>query len=315
MVGELSQDIAALIPGVNRLIVHAPWGYRYLRAMKKNGNWFDDFKFALSMRRERYDLAIDLRGDLLTILPMLFWKIPRRMARATRGGAFALTDIIPPAAKDRRHEVDRTLDVVAFLGAETMDRNVGIEPPGDAITRVRVVFEDYGLDPAKTILLSPGTQWRWRMWPIERFSELIIKLDALSFSIAVIGGREDVSLAERIVHTGKLPGINLAGKFSLVELLAAFKLSRGFVSTESGPVHLAAAAGACGVVLFGPGEQECFGPLTDRIGVLHHPCPLHPCYQRGECLRPEEWCMNSISVDEVIMTLKEKLAMERENKR
>ena len=58
-----------------------------------------------SLRRYRYDLGIDVRGDVLSVLVLALAGIPRRVGWAMGGGAFLLTDVatwIPAATKFAR---------------------------------------------------------------------------------------------------------------------------------------------------------------------------------------------------------------------
>ncbi len=69
-----------------------------------------------SLRRYRYDLGIDVRGDVLSVLVLALAGIPRRVGWAMGGGAFLLTDVatwIPG-----RHEVRSRLALLSLLGIE-----------------------------------------------------------------------------------------------------------------------------------------------------------------------------------------------------
>jgi ADP-heptose:LPS heptosyltransferase len=105
-------------------------------------NWFerDRGRWALgsavwglgrSLRRERYDLGLDVRGDILTVLVLALAGIPRRVGWAMGGGGFLLTDVadwIPG-----RHEVSSRL---ALLGS------LGISAGGEGPARVAVHVTD-----------------------------------------------------------------------------------------------------------------------------------------------------------------------------
>jgi ADP-heptose:LPS heptosyltransferase len=101
---------------------------------------------------------------------------------------------------------------------------------------------------------------------------------------------------------------DLSGAFDLAALAAAFTMVRGFVAVDSGPHHLAAAVGARGVVLFGPTDAARFGSTGPRVRMLVGPCPIRPCYQRGDCARPNDWCMAKIAPARVADELLELLA-------
>ena len=88
-------------------------------------NWFarDRGRWALGtavwelgrrLRLGRYDLGIDVRGDVLTVLVLALAGIPRRVGWAMGGGAFLLTDVAE--WEPGRHEVRSRLALLEQLG-------------------------------------------------------------------------------------------------------------------------------------------------------------------------------------------------------
>ena len=69
-----------------------------------------------SIRREGYDLGIDVRGDVLSVLVMALGGIPRRVGWAMGGGAFLLTDVAEWVPG--RHEVESRQAILRVLGLE-----------------------------------------------------------------------------------------------------------------------------------------------------------------------------------------------------
>jgi lipopolysaccharide heptosyltransferase II len=307
VVGPWCRDVAALIPDIDNILLHGPWGYRKLRAVKENISLAEDYRFARRVRHERYDIVIDLRGDLLSIAPMWLWNIPIRIARATRGGDFALTHVVPPVSSDRKHEIERTLDVVAVVGAMSNQQAPQLRVPLTTLEAAKEVFANRGIDLATSILLLPGAQWVWRQWPPQNFHELGRSLLARGYPVVVVGAKTDEAMLDTIVKDAPLI-FKIAGDLNLQQLAGALSLCRGFVAAESGPAAIASGVGARGVVLFGPGVPEQFGPRAKDIRIIHEPCGERPCYQRGDCQRKETWCMARINVDRVLSTLEELLS-------
>src|SRR5215510_3619088 len=54
VVGPWCRDVAAMIPGIDNIILHGPWGYRKLRAVRENISLVEDYRFARRIRQERY---------------------------------------------------------------------------------------------------------------------------------------------------------------------------------------------------------------------------------------------------------------------
>ena len=88
-------------PGVNEVrIADRTW---FERHPNRWGLLGEVWRLGRSIRSAKYDLGIDVRGDLLSVLVLALGGIPRRVGWAMGGGAFLLTDIAD-WVRDR-HEV------------------------------------------------------------------------------------------------------------------------------------------------------------------------------------------------------------------
>ena len=207
------------------------------------------------------------------------------------------------------HEVDRTNRVAAAVGAHVGDRQPRLTLSADAVARARAVLADHELDPARTLLLCPFAQWPWKQWPEEHYRQLVPWLRDRGYRVAVTGSAASAGDAETLARAAGGHLVNLAGKADLKALAGLFFLCRAFIAVDSGPAHLAAAAGAPGIVLFGSSNPARFGPISRTVQLLQSTtCPRYPCYQRGECQNRENWCMRNIAVAEVQNALQTILA-------
>lgn len=300
MVGPWNRDIAGMIDGPSSVVPHAPWGYRVLRSERGSANLGEDWRIGRAMRSAGYDLAVDLRGDLLSLLPLAFWNIPRRVGRIARGGGFAVTRAVEGSDDRNAHEVDRTNRVAAAVGAPATGRQPRLSVSGEAIALANAILAEHALDPAHTVLLCPFAQWAWKQWPEEHYRRLVPWLRERGYRVAATGSAADAGAAEALSREVGGHLVNLAGKADLKGLAGLFFLCRAFIAVDSGPAHVAAATGAPGIVLFGSSDPARFGPISNRVQLLQKTdCPLFPCYQRGECQNQQNWCMEKINVAEV----------------
>ena len=104
-----------------------------------------------------------------------------------------------------------------------------------------------------------------------------------------------------------IPGrtVNLAGQTTIREMAAILKSCRFFIGNDSGPMHIAVAAGATAVGLFGPGEYNRFKPWGPAHAVIHLGLTCNPCSEN--CFFSEARCVRGISVEQVKEVLKKKL--------
>jgi heptosyltransferase-1 len=99
-------------------------------------------------------------------------------------------------------------------------------------------------------------------------------------------------------------GINLAGRTTLQSLAALFKRADLVISTDTGPMHIAAAVGTPVVALFGPTSVTRTGPFGSGHQVLQAALPCVPCFRR-RCATKD--CMAEISVQQVLKAVRKVL--------
>ncbi len=91
-------------------------------------------------------------------------------------------------------------------------------------------------------------------------------------------------------------GINIGGETSLPELAEIYKSAACVITTDSGPMHLAAAAGTPVVALFGPTNPARTGPYGSGHTIIRADLPCSPCLLK-KC--PTKQCMEDITPEQV----------------
>ncbi|MCK5597114.1 MAG: glycosyltransferase family 9 protein, partial [Candidatus Eisenbacteria sp.] len=91
-------------------------------------------------------------------------------------------------------------------------------------------------------------------------------------------------------------------KTSIRTLAGVASLASAFVGNDSGPLHIAASQGTPVVALFGPSTPERYAPRGSVLRVLWTHPPCSPCSQK-KCVRPDDPCMEAITMDEVLAAL------------
>lgn len=154
------------------------------------------------------------------------------------------------------------------------------------------------------IAVNPVAFWETKLWEEQKFAELGDRLrEELGIGIVLTGG--EAGPLERIRGRMRTKAVNLGGQTTLRELACLYRQAALVVTTDSGPMHLAAAVGTPVVALFGPTDPVRTGPYGPGHRVIRRALSCAPCL-RKRCDLPR--CMKEISVEEVFEAVREMLA-------
>ena len=121
------------------------------------------------------------------------------------------------------------------------------------------------------VAFHPGSGSEQKNWPIENWLELGNRLLAnFSGSLIAISGEADEPRMRRLASICQNPRVRLAKNLLLTDL-AALLANTIFLGHDSGISHLAAAAGARCILLFGPTDPAVWAPLSDKVRILRAP--------------------------------------------
>lgn len=191
-----------------------------------------------------WDLVVDIRGSALA------WIIPARRRAVFRGGAgpkvtqlASVLNASPPP-----------LPVVWIADADR-EKAASLLPAGRPV-----------------VVLAPTANWQPKVWPAERFAELFHRLASGAGRGAVpvvLGGPGETERTMAAPLLAALPdAVDLVGVLSLPEAAAVLERAALFVGNDSGLMHLAAAAGAPTLGLFGPTDVATYGPAGPRAKTV-----------------------------------------------
>jgi ADP-heptose:LPS heptosyltransferase len=129
-----------------------------------------------------------------------------------------------------------------------------------------------------------------KCWPAESFGRLAgMFVGRLGAAVVVFGGPDEVELAQEVLRHAPREGrvVSVAGRLGLGPLTAAARRCDLFVGNDSGPTHLAAAAGVPTLAVFsGIAAAAQWGPLGPHAASIYRAMLCAPCYlsRPGHCL-------------------------------
>ncbi|TVM20019.1 hypothetical protein DPQ33_01975 [Oceanidesulfovibrio indonesiensis] len=190
--------------------------------------------------------------------------------------------------------------------ARMLREQLGIAWPQDhaAVWRERVAGWS-GVGRGGDVLLFPGAGHRAKEWPMNNWLDLARRLrNRGAFCRLALGPAE----LERGFDAQEIP---VARPATLAELAAAIAGASVSVSADTGPLHLAALAGAPCIALFGPTSARQWAPDGVRILRAHAEC--RPCSRTTRSITCEtRRCMATISVEEVERHVLASIAAQKE---
>ena len=150
------------------------------------------------------------------------------------------------------------------------------------------------------IAVNPVAFWKTKLWEEDKFAKLADRIhEELGIGV-VFTGSQFVPL-ERICRMMRTTAANFGGRTTLRELTCIYREAALLITTDSGPMHLAAAVGTPIVALFGPTDPARTGPYGPIHRIIRKGLSCSPCF-RKRCKAPR--CMTDISVEEVFAAVK-----------
>ena len=216
------------------------------------------------LHRLRFDVAIEAQG--LTKAAILAWLsgAPRRIGFGVPWGRelsrwFNTETVDTPGP----HIVQRNLQLLRPLGiVSPTARFLVPEHPKDRQRAERSL-------PAPAwsgfAIINAGAGWPSKLWPADRFAAVAAHLGTAWNlpTLVVWAGQKELEIGQQIV-AGAQGHAQFAPPTTLAELAALSRRAKVFISSDTGPLHLAAAVGTPCVGLYGPWPSEVHGPYGPR---------------------------------------------------
>lgn len=235
---ELTAPLFGQVPGLESVIImpKRPAGLHWLDLWRR-------------VRRQRWGLVVDLRGS-----PLASVLRPIRRAVYKKGS-------------DSDHKVVEAAGLLRLEDAPpapflfTSDE---IETEADRLTA--------GDSPI--LAIAPAANWVGKTWPSERYAMVARMLlgpgGAMEGGrLLVLGGPADQAAAAAVkAAVPRFRCIDLVGNTDLLVSFACLKRARLFIGSDSGLMHMAAAAGAPTLGLFGPSDETRYRPWGENCRTV-----------------------------------------------
>jgi heptosyltransferase-1 len=232
------------------------------------------------------DVAIDAQGLVKSGAITFATGAPVRIGfasarcRERASAVFTNRRVSPPPA---RHVVEQNLALLRPLGIAA-GPEFRLPPWPAAARRVDEWLAEHGLKPADAVVvLNPGAGRPEKLWPSASFRALAAGLAGHAQVLVVWGPGERVRA--EAVASGLGPEVRVAPATDVPELARLLTRASLVVAGDTGPLHIAAAAGAPCLGLFGPTSAARNGPYGPRCRALQSPDGTMTALEPGAVLR------------------------------
>jgi len=263
------------------------------------------------LRASAFDVALDFQGLLKSASIA-------RLSGAQRVYGYSRAGLREPASSlllSKRIDVPVNVHVIrkALL---LLEGALGVPTPAELSFPINVTNEQKreaeniaAEAGGRYAILNPGGGWPTKLWSVDRFGKLADRLwSSYGISSLVTYGPGELELAEGVRRS------SVSGKAIAVSpsLKGFYELARGasvYVGGDTGPTHIAVAAGTPIVGLFGPTEWWRNGsPRPEDICVERNDIDCRVDCHRRSC---SKWICMDIEVDRVLEAVGRRLATKR----
>ncbi len=272
----------------NLIEYDVPWiRYGFKLCLKDIINYFKKIK---KIKKEKYDMVIDLRGDLRNIFLLVYKsKAPIRAGYGITGGDYLLTNSIK---FPNLHEVENNLALSKSLGGKKSEYELEIGK--EEFKKIESLLNSI---EKEIIIILPSAGYPTKEWEIEKWIELVDKLNS-KYQIILAGAKGDKNISS-ILKYAKTKPIEFTGK-SLNEVGALMTKSKLVIGCDSGGMHLASIVGAKTIELMGPTDINRWKAYKNCTVISKYescsPCGLYnTCNQKLK-----RKCMKKIKVQEIL---------------
>lgn len=266
----------------------------------------EQIRVSMLLRREKYDIAIDLFGN-----PRSALLIYLSGAKTRIGGNFGWrgkTFTHPMSIRERLTSVMFHLRYLEPLGIEAHPRPTKIFLDNAEIGKAKQELQSLGLDGSKLLVgLHIGATWPAKVWPAKNFARLAdLVTEWLGAQVLITRGPKDGKYIEEFRAAVRNNYIDFAPG-ELRRLAAALSWCDVYVSNDAAPMHISAAVGTPTVGIFGPGEPDIWFPYHRAAGHAAIKKNIDCCHRDFCRLAGDDYmrCMKLISAEEVYETVEQ----------
>jgi lipopolysaccharide heptosyltransferase I len=268
------------------------------------------WKFAINLRKQKFDMALDFHGILKSGLISFVSGAPTRIGydrRSSKEGNFLFSNVKVELPKEKISRFQRNLMLLKGLGLKAEEVRYRLHIPPEERDSIRSFFNaSSGSLKKPLIAIHPGTSAKaiFKRWMPDQYARLADRLiQELHAAVLFTWGADELEWVEDIRREMKEPSLLGPKTESITQLGEVYNQCDLYIGGDTGPMHIASLMGIPAVILYGPTDPIENEPLGAHIKVRKEvgcsPCHKYSC--------KELTCMRAISCDDVFKAAEEML--------
>ena len=242
------------------------------------------FSWLVKLRKDSYDLVVDLRNTMIPFLVSIHYLTPPFLRRRSR-------------LHMRSQHLQRLRAVYPYK-EEPRERFALHVPSQERLSATNMICSEIG-DRKSYVVIAPGAADSSKRWKEKNFGRLADELiKRFAVQIVFVGDKHDRPLADAICQQMEQRAVNLCGRISLIHCAVVLEKSSAALVNDSAPLHLASYLDVPTVALFGPTDPLLYGPWSESCSVIERKASCPAC--RNPRHTGTHSCMDAITVEDVL---------------
>ncbi len=266
-------------------------GFEYVDSVISVGKGpYERLRTAWNLRRNRYDIAINLHGGTTATFFTAASMARHRFGIANYQYSFIYNHLLPSSSefwgREATHSAEQQLALLGFAGVPVRDRpKTHLTVSSEVSTAVERKLGS--MSDSEFALMHPASLFSTKQWPVEKYARTAEFLAENNIATVAVATRDERGVLDELIARSRVPIIAL-DDLTLPEITAVAAKARLFVGNDSGIAHIAAAVKTPVVVVFGSSNRTHWSPWTDSpnemvFNPFHcQPCAGYACAEFGE---------------------------------
>lgn len=229
------------------LFEHCPYRGQIFIKQKRAG-WRGHWALMRQLRQTKYDLAVDLRTDVMLWLV----RAKQKCFKLSNKASFGMQSAVKHFKAVQPYVNVAMPDAVLWASKEQVEKGTHV----------------LGAYAGKRILgIGLGANFVGKIWPVVSFAQMLKTLESKKShfdAVLLLGSASERAMSQSFIERCALPVIDVCGQLSLVESYAIMRHLTYFVGNDSGLGHMASAAKVPSFTIFGPGEPHRYLPWSKQ---------------------------------------------------